>query len=147
LQITTAQEMHDLGFTLGQLLRAGDVLVLTGPLGAGKTTLTKGIGAGLEIQDVVTSPTFVFAKVHRGGRELLVHVDAYRLTSVDDFDALDLESLGPQVLVMEWGAAFVEAIADEWLELQISRADDESREVTFMPHGARFAALVAQVTK
>ena len=138
--------MQDLGVSLGQLLRAGDVLVLTGPLGAGKTTLTKGIGVGLGINDVVTSPTFVFAKVHRGGRELLVHVDAYRLTSIDDFDALDLESLGPQVLVMEWGAPFVAAIADEWLELHIARADDESREITFEPHGARFVEVVAQVT-
>ena len=120
--------MRALGGRLGQLLAPGDLVVLSGPLGAGKTVLAQGIGAGLGVPGRVTSPTFVLARVHRGGRIPLVHVDAYRLGSgptgraeVDDLD-LDAET-HDSVTVVEWGEGLVEGLAEDRLEVHIDRLD------------------------
>src|SRR5437764_12705701 len=92
VELTTVEDTRAFGRALAGLLRAGDLVVLGGPLGAGKTALTQGIGAGLGVRDPVTSPTFVISRVHRQGRVPLVHVDAYRLGSVGDVDDLDLDA-------------------------------------------------------
>ena len=120
-----ADEMRVLGERLGASVAAGDVVVLTGELGAGKTTLTQGIGRGLGVRGDVTSPTFVIARVHPslvGGPDL-VHVDAYRLGGIAELDDLDLDtSLEQAVTVVEWGAGLVEGLTDSRLEVTISRA-------------------------
>ncbi|WP_374928861.1 tRNA (adenosine(37)-N6)-threonylcarbamoyltransferase complex ATPase subunit type 1 TsaE [Kytococcus sedentarius] len=121
----TAAATGELGRRLGEWVRAGDVLVLTGELGAGKTTLTRGLGEGLGVRGEVTSPTFVISRVHpsmRGG-PALVHVDAYRLDSRAEVDDIDLETdLADAVLVAEWGAGLVEQLTDRWLEVTVRRA-------------------------
>ena len=139
-----ADEMRELGERLAALLRPGDVVLLTGDLGAGKTTLTQGIGAGLGVRGDVTSPTFVLSRVHpslvRG--PALVHVDAYRLGGVAELDDLDLDvSLDDSVTVVEWGGGVAEGLAEERLEVEIVRsptADDERRTVRLVPVGARW---------
>ena len=121
--------MRELGRSLAERLRPGDLVVLTGDLGAGKTTLVQGIGAGLEVDGPVLSPTFVIARVHKGGRVPLVHVDAYRLASVDEVDDLDLDAaLEESVTVVEWGEGLVEDLARDRLEVHITRSDDEDDE-------------------
>jgi tRNA threonylcarbamoyladenosine biosynthesis protein TsaE len=125
-----------LGTALADLLQPGDLIVLVGPLGAGKTALTQGLGEGLGVREPVTSPTFVIARVHRGGRLPLVHVDAYRLGSVADVDDLDLDaSTDESVTVVEWGQGLVEQLADEHLEVRLDRRDDEVRTAVLLPHG------------
>jgi len=117
------------GLALAALLRAGDLVVLTGDLGAGKTTLTQGIGAGLHVRGQVASPTFIIAREHpplpRPDGSLgpgLVHVDAYRLGSLDEVEALDLDSaLDESVTVVEWGTGWVEPLAADRLELTLRR--------------------------
>jgi len=94
VDLPTVEDTRALGARLGPLLRAGDLVVLTGPLGAGKTALVQGIGAGMGVQGRIASPTFVIARVHPSGRRggpALVHVDAYRLGSLDEVDDLDLD--------------------------------------------------------
>ena len=139
----TAADMHALGERLAGLLRAGDLVVLTGELGAGKTTLVQGIGAGLGVRAPVLSPTFVIARVHRDGRLPLVHVDAYRLGSDAEVDDLDLDAeLEESVTVVEWGEGLVERLASDRLEVHITRAradDDEQRTVRVQGVGARWA--------
>jgi tRNA threonylcarbamoyladenosine biosynthesis protein TsaE len=127
------------------VLRAGDLVVLTGPLGAGKTVLAQGIGVGLGVRGRVLSPTFVIARAHRGGRLPLVHVDAYRLGSIEEVDDLDLDvDLADSVLVVEWGSGKVEQLADARLDLELARAPDtESRTLTVRPHGGDWADRVA----
>ncbi|MBM7829642.1 tRNA threonylcarbamoyl adenosine modification protein YjeE [Agromyces cerinus] len=159
------EAMEVFGRELGAVLRAGDVVVLTGPLGAGKTTLTRGIGAGLGIRGPVQSPTFVLARTHPSlvGGAPLVHVDAYRLGSAALLEDLDLD-FDRSVVVVEWGAGLVEDVTDSWLEIVIERptgasavaaraahaesidADldaaldaDEPRVVTAMGYGPRWA--------
>jgi tRNA threonylcarbamoyladenosine biosynthesis protein TsaE len=126
-----------LGRELAGVLRPGDLVVLVGPLGAGKTALTQGIGAGLGVRELVTSPTFVIARVHRGGRVPLLHVDAYRLGGVADVDDLDLDaSTDESVTVVEWGQGLVERLADEHLEVRLDRRDDDDvRTALLVPHG------------
>lgn len=117
--------MRALGRRIGRLLRAGDVVLLDGPLGAGKTTLTQGIAAGLEVRGPVTSPTFVIARVHPSlvGGPALVHVDAYRVGSGLEIDDLDLDAdLDSAVTVVEWGAGPARRLADERLEVRIDRS-------------------------
>ena len=124
LVVPTAEEMRKLGQELAGALAAGDVVLLTGDLGAGKTTLTQGIGAGLGVQGTIASPTFVIARVHRSaaGRPPLVHVDAYRLGGWDELEDLDLEaSLDEAVTVVEWGTGIAEGLADRRLEIEIVR--------------------------
>ena len=127
-----------LGAKLGQQLRAGDVVVLSGPLGAGKTVLAKGIAEALDVDGPVTSPTFVLARVHRArrsGTPALVHVDMYRLldhASVDllgELDSLDLDTdLDDAVVVVEWGEGIVERLSERHLDIRLERgADTEVR--------------------
>lgn len=147
MRAETPEALRALGAALGEVARPGDLVVLTGPLGAGKTVLAQGIASGLGVRERVTSPTFVIAHVHRDGRVPFVHVDAYRLSSVAEVDDLDLDaSLGESVTAVEWGAGLVEALADAWLEVAIDRGvDDDVREVTLTPHGGDWAERVAAV--
>nr|WP_271220332.1 tRNA (adenosine(37)-N6)-threonylcarbamoyltransferase complex ATPase subunit type 1 TsaE [Streptosporangium carneum] len=116
--------MRELGVELAGLLRPGDLAVLSGPLGAGKTTLVQGIADGLKVRGPITSPTFVIARVHPSlaGGPALVHVDAYRLGGDLEVDDLDLDaSLEDSVTVVEWGEGLVEGLADDRLEIRIER--------------------------
>jgi tRNA threonylcarbamoyladenosine biosynthesis protein TsaE len=136
-ELPSAEDTKALGRELAGLLRAGDLVVLAGPLGAGKTALTQGIGAGLGVPGPVTSPTFVLARVHRGGRVPLVHVDAYRLGSMADVDDLDLDATAEEaVTVVEWGHGLVEQLADEHLVVELDRRDDDVRTARLVPVGA-----------
>jgi tRNA threonylcarbamoyladenosine biosynthesis protein TsaE len=124
LVVPDRDAMHRLGSGLATLLRAGDLIVLSGGLGAGKTTLAQGIGRGLGVRGEVTSPTFVIARVHPStvGGPSLVHVDAYRLSSLDEVDDLDLDaSLEDSVTVVEWGEGKVEGLAEHRLLVDIER--------------------------
>jgi tRNA threonylcarbamoyladenosine biosynthesis protein TsaE len=135
-ELSTVEETKALGRELAGLLRPGDLVVLAGPLGAGKTALTQGIGAGLGVPGPVTSPTFVLARVHRGGRVPLVHVDAYRLGSMADVDDLDLDATaGEAVTVVEWGHGLVEQLAEEHLVVELDRRDDDVRTARLVPAG------------
>jgi tRNA threonylcarbamoyladenosine biosynthesis protein TsaE len=140
--VPVAEDMQALGARLAELLQAGDLIVLTGGLGAGKTTLVQGIGAGLRVTGPVLSPTFVIARVHRGGRLPLVHVDAYRLGSVAEVDDLDLDAaLEESVTVVEWGEGLVEDLAVDRLEVRLERSSDpadETRRVTLAGVGDRW---------
>jgi tRNA threonylcarbamoyladenosine biosynthesis protein TsaE len=125
--VATADEMRTLGTRLAGLLRAGDLLVLSGPLGAGKTTLAQGIGAGLGVRGRVTSPTFVIARLHPslGAGPDLVHADAYRLGSRAEVDDLDLDAdLATSVTVVEWGEGLVEDLAPSFLSVGICADGD-----------------------
>lgn len=124
LTLPDAETTRAFGRTLAGLLRAGDLVMLTGDLGAGKTTLTQGIGQGLGVRGQVASPTFVIARVHPSvtGGPALVHVDAYRLSCLDDVDALDLDaSLDESVTVVEWGVGLVERLSRDRLEITVVR--------------------------
>ncbi|WP_109525493.1 MULTISPECIES: tRNA (adenosine(37)-N6)-threonylcarbamoyltransferase complex ATPase subunit type 1 TsaE [Nocardia] len=128
--LPTVEDTEALGRELSAELAAGDLVVLDGPLGAGKTALTRGIAAGLGVQGRVSSPTFIIARQHRAGagaRSLpLVHVDAYRLGGdLDELDALDLDTdLQHAVVVVEWGLGVVEHLADRHLRVRLSREPD-----------------------
>ncbi|MET8074996.1 tRNA (adenosine(37)-N6)-threonylcarbamoyltransferase complex ATPase subunit type 1 TsaE [Streptomyces sp. NPDC005303] len=148
LTVTSPEQMRELGLKLAKLLRAGDLVMLSGELGAGKTTLTRGLGEGLGVRGAVTSPTFVIARVHPslGDGPPLVHVDAYRLGGgLDEMEDLDLDvSLPDSVIVVEWGEGKVEELTDDRLQVWIHRAvgdtTDEVRHVTLTPVGERWAA-------
>lgn len=125
VEVPSADAMRALGESLASVVRAGDVLVLSGELGAGKTTFTQGLGSGLGVRGAVTSPTFVIARVHPslGQGPALVHVDAYRLGDRAELDDLDLDTdLAEAVTVVEWGTGMAEGLADAWLEVRIARA-------------------------
>ena len=138
--LRTVEDTRAFGRELAGRLRAGDLVVLSGPLGAGKTALTQGIGEGLGVNGRVTSPTFVIARVHRGPLPL-VHVDAYRLRDgrlhLDDLE-LD-EELDRAVVVVEWGEGVVEALSDSHLEIVLERHDDDSRTATVRGVGPRWS--------
>jgi tRNA threonylcarbamoyladenosine biosynthesis protein TsaE len=124
----SADDTRTVGERLAALLRAGDLVLLTGELGAGKTTLTKGIGAGLRVLGDVTSPTFVIARGHQSlaGGPSLVHVDAYRLGGVAELDDLDLDtSLDESVTVVEWGEGLAEGLAEDRLDVVLTRSVGE----------------------
>jgi tRNA threonylcarbamoyladenosine biosynthesis protein TsaE len=148
VRVPTAARMRRLGQQLAALLRPGDLVVLTGPLGAGKTTLVQGIGEGLGVRGPVTSPTFVIARVHPpagGSGPALVHADAYRLGSRAEVDDLDLDAdLDRSVTVVEWGEGLVEGLADSHLEITITMdppaADGETADRGDEPRTVRFAA-------
>jgi tRNA threonylcarbamoyladenosine biosynthesis protein TsaE len=144
LTLPTAADTQAFGARLGAVLRHGDLVVLTGPLGAGKTALVQGIGAGMQVQGRIASPTFVIARVHPPAgtdRPALVHVDAYRLGSLDEVDDLDLDvDAASSVTVVEWGAGLVEQLADSHLEVVLDRASDsETRTATLVAHGGDWA--------
>jgi len=130
------EDTQALGRELAGVLRPGDLVVLVGPLGAGKTALTQGIGVGGGGREAVTSPTFVIARVHGGGRVPLVHVDAYRLGGAADVEDLDLDaSTEESVTVVEWGQGLVEQLTDEHLVVALDRRDDDVRTALLIPHG------------
>ncbi|OIV39268.1 tRNA (adenosine(37)-N6)-threonylcarbamoyltransferase complex ATPase subunit type 1 TsaE [Mangrovactinospora gilvigrisea] len=145
--------MRDLGRELADALRPGDLVLLTGELGAGKTTLARGVGEGLDVRGAVTSPTFVIARVHPplGDGPALVHVDAYRLAGgLDEMEDLDLDaSLPESVTLVEWGEGRVEELTDDRLHVMIERAvgaeagpegGDDVRTVRLLGVGARWSA-------
>jgi tRNA threonylcarbamoyladenosine biosynthesis protein TsaE len=141
-----ADSMRALGARLAGDLRAGDVVVLSGELGAGKTTFTQGLGAGLGVRGDVTSPTFVISRVHPslGDGPPLVHVDAYRLGGVAELDDLDLDtSLDEAVTVVEWGEGIAEGLADDRVEVRIERslADDAGEAGELDPRRVRIAPV------
>ncbi|GAA4248617.1 tRNA (adenosine(37)-N6)-threonylcarbamoyltransferase complex ATPase subunit type 1 TsaE [Dactylosporangium darangshiense] len=154
--LATVEQTRDFGMALASVLRAGDLVVLTGPLGAGKTALAQGVGAGLHVTGNVTSPTFVIARVHRpdanrGGTLPMVHVDAYRLGNVRDpmgeVDALDLDAtLEDSVTLVEWGEGLVEQLSDAHLEVRLDRRDDDSRVVALIPRGGDWPTRAASLT-
>ena len=141
----TAEDTRALAGRLATVLRSGDLLILSGDLGAGKTTFTQGLGAGLGVRGDVTSPTFVIARVHPSlsAGPALVHVDAYRLGDRLELDDLDLDtSLEDAVTVVEWGTGVAEDLADDRLEVEILRAhgdtDDETRTLRLTAVGERW---------
>ena len=130
MKLPTVDDTRALGAKLAGNLRAGDMILLIGPLGAGKTALTQGIGAGLGVRAAVTSPTFVISRVHRDGRLPLVHVDAYRVGGRLELDDLDLDaSVEDSVTVVEWGEGIAEQLSDSYLEIHLDRSTDETRVV------------------
>jgi tRNA threonylcarbamoyladenosine biosynthesis protein TsaE len=143
------EETRAFGVRLAGLLRKGDLLLLTGPLGAGKTALVQGIGAGLGVSGDITSPTFVIARVHKGPVPL-VHADAYRLGDATDpraeIDDLDLDASAEEsVTVVEWGAGLVEQLNDEYLGVRIERLDDDTRVIELVPVGGDWASRISVV--
>lgn len=170
VKVTTAEETHALAAALGGVLEPGDLLVLTGELGAGKTTFTQGLGEGLGVRSGIISPTFVLVRIHpnladgpRPGGPDLVHVDAYRLESSAEIDDIDLENtLDSSVTVVEWGRDRVEHLSESRLEVELHRAvggeaavgpesvldfdtedDDEPRTIVFRGFGPRWPAAPA----
>ncbi|GAA3392009.1 tRNA (adenosine(37)-N6)-threonylcarbamoyltransferase complex ATPase subunit type 1 TsaE [Streptomyces roseoviridis] len=150
LAVDSPERMQELGRRLAKRLRPGDLVMLTGELGAGKTTLTRGLGEGLGVRGAVTSPTFVIARVHPSlvGGPALVHVDAYRLGGgLEEMEDLDLDvSLPDSVVVVEWGDGKVEDLTDDRLHVLIHRVvgetadtDDDRRTVVLNGIGARWA--------
>jgi tRNA threonylcarbamoyladenosine biosynthesis protein TsaE len=149
-ELPAVEDTKAFGRALAAVLRRGDLVVLTGPLGAGKTALAQGVGAALGVRGDVTSPTFVIARVHRpdparGGEIPLVHVDAYRLSGVAEVDDLDLDAdLADSVTLVEWGGGLVERLADAHLEVRIDRDEEsERRRVELVAHGGDWAERVA----
>jgi tRNA threonylcarbamoyladenosine biosynthesis protein TsaE len=133
LTARSVSETHDIGQRVGALLQAGDVVILDGPLGAGKTTFTQGIAQGLGVRGPITSPTFVIARIHPSliGGPALVHVDAYRVNSLAEIDDLDMDGdLNNSVVVAEWGIGKVEQLVESPIRISITRADDETRMFT-----------------
>lgn len=154
LLLPDAQATRAFGERLARLVAPGDLVILSGPLGAGKTTLTQGLGVGLGVRGRVASPTFIIARVHPhpGDGPALVHVDAYRITSLDDLETLDLEaSLPESVTVVEWGEGKVEALAESRLEIRLDRGaaaapdvEAEPRTVTITAVGPRWRSLAKE---
>lgn len=155
VRLDSPDQTRDFGRALSAHLRAGDLLVLTGPLGAGKTALTQGIGMGLGVRGPVTSPTFVLARVHPGPLPL-VHVDAYRVRDLGSqgLEGLDLElALEDSVVVIEWGEGLAAALTGSWLQVELSRppapdggvgraeTDESTRYARVWGHGPRWAAV------
>lgn len=163
-ELPTAADAQAFGERLAGLLEAGDLLVLSGALGSGKTTLTQGIGRGLGVRGPVTSPTFVIARTHPSlvAGPPLVHVDAYRLGDAAEVDDLDLDaSTDASVTVVEWGEGLTEQLSEHWLEVRLERrqatvldplgaqvpeSGDDTRLVTVKPHGARWARVPLRST-
>ncbi|NUT52558.1 MAG: tRNA (adenosine(37)-N6)-threonylcarbamoyltransferase complex ATPase subunit type 1 TsaE [Saccharothrix sp.] len=135
-------DTEEFGRKLGGLVRGGDLVLLSGPLGAGKTALVRGLAAGLGVAGRVSSPTFVIARVHDpapGGRGVpLVHVDAYRLGGhLDELDDLDLDTdLVDAVVAVEWGEGAAERLSEDHLLIRLERRDDDVRVAHLHPHGA-----------
>lgn len=145
VHVPDEDQMRALGRRLARFLEPGDLLVLTGKLGAGKTTFVQGLGEGLGVDRPVTSPTFVLARVHASGRVPLVHADAYRLDSIAELDDLDLETPAERsVTVVEWGEGMVEDLADERLDVDIEPLENDVRLVRLTGVGRRWKNLFAR---
>lgn len=126
----TVEAMEELGAEFGAAATAGDVFVLTGPLGAGKTVFARGLAAAMGITDPITSPTFVISRIHLGERLNFVHVDAYRLGEGSGLGDLELdEYLVDSVVLIEWGAGVVRQLTDTYTTIEIERRDDDVRVV------------------
>ena len=145
LTIATPEEMNELGHRIARELRAGDLVLLNGELGAGKTTLIRGIGEALGVRGAVTSPTFVLARTHPRDGAPLVHVDAYRLGSAIELDDLDID-YAASIVVVEWGAGLLDGVAQSWLTVDIERphggeaeSEVEPRTVSISGTGSRWA--------
>jgi tRNA threonylcarbamoyladenosine biosynthesis protein TsaE len=150
VQVETSEAMESLGERAGALALAGDVIVLTGDLGAGKTTFARGFGRGMGVESPVSSPTFIVARTHpvrdsAGGP--LVHIDAYRIQSPGEMDELDID-VAHSVIVAEWAAPYVSTLTDSWLEIVFVRPTtsqledveaDEPRTLTFRTAGPQSA--------
>ncbi|WP_137812697.1 tRNA (adenosine(37)-N6)-threonylcarbamoyltransferase complex ATPase subunit type 1 TsaE [Gandjariella thermophila] len=141
MELPTERDTVEFGQRLGGLLRAGDLVLLSGPLGAGKTVLVRGVADGLGVAGRVSSPTFVLARVHHpaeGGRGVpLVHVDAYRLNGLDELDDLDLDTdLVDAAVVVEWGEGVAERLSEDHLLVRLERRPDDVRVAHLEPHGA-----------
>lgn len=149
LVLSTADATHALGEAIGRLLHPGDLVILDGALGAGKTVLAKGIAVGMGITDTVMSPTFVIARVHRPAAAhgvTLVHVDAYRLGGALELDDLDLDTdLARAAVVVEWGQDRAEQLADDHLRVQLVRRADDTRTARLTGTGPRWSALAQQL--
>ena len=149
IRLSTVDDTRAFGRRLAAVLRPGDLVLLAGPLGAGKTALAQGIGAGLGVRGDVTSPTFVIARVHRGPVPM-VHADAYRLGDRPDprleIDDLDLDASADEaVTVVEWGDGLVEHLNDAHLQVRIDRRDDDTRVVDLVPQGGDWAARLEKL--
>jgi tRNA threonylcarbamoyladenosine biosynthesis protein TsaE len=149
IRLATVDDTRAFGRRLAALLRPGDLVLLTGPLGAGKTALAQGIGAGLKVRGDVTSPTFVIARLHRGEVPLL-HADAYRLGAKPDpraeIDDLDLDATAEDaVTVVEWGEGLVEHLSEAYLQIRIDRLDDDTRIVDLVPHAGDWSARLERL--
>lgn len=148
IAIPTADDMEALGARVARLLRAGDVVCLTGELGAGKTTFSRGLGRELAVRGTVTSPTFVVARTHpRADGVPFVHIDAYRLSNASELADLDID-WDRSIAVVEWGRGMLENVVDDWLEIEIERshsADEETRTVTVHPVGPRGDELAREL--
>lgn len=140
--VTDPDQMHELGLKIAAVLKAGDLVLLNGELGAGKTTLTRGIGEGLGAEGTVQSPTFVLARTHRTQKgPKLVHVDAYRLQSALELDDLDID-FARSIVVVEWARDYIDGIAQSWLSVDIDRSsEDEVRRVEMTGHGPRWQGV------
>lgn len=148
VEVPAAADMQALGRRIAQVVRAGDVIIASGELGAGKTTLAQGIGQGLGVEGPVLSPTFVLARIHpaKGDGPQFVHVDAYRLGSVAELDDLDLlTSMDSSVTLIEWGAGIAEGLSPAWLMVDIRRGldpEDDTRWVFLSAVGDRWAGVL-----
>ncbi|WP_298178391.1 tRNA (adenosine(37)-N6)-threonylcarbamoyltransferase complex ATPase subunit type 1 TsaE [Saccharomonospora sp.] len=144
-ELPTPEDAMDFGRALGRLLGPGDLVLLSGPLGAGKTTMTRGIAEGMGVSGRVSSPTFVLARVHSAGESgvPLVHVDAYRLGGdLDQLEDLDLDTeLDRAALVVEWGEGMAERLSEDYLVVRLDRRSDDVRVVILEPHGAWVSRL------
>ena len=165
VETNDADQTRALGKDLGRVLAAGDLVMLSGGLGAGKTTLTQGIGVGMGVRGRVASPTFIVARVHPnlGGGPDLIHADAYRITDLNDLETLDLDSsLDEAVTVVEWGEGKTEAMSDERLSIEVRRAsggqadtdgdiidlehmDDGTRLIVLRAHGHRWDGVLEDI--
>jgi tRNA threonylcarbamoyladenosine biosynthesis protein TsaE len=152
IKVPTSEAMLRLGERLAALLQQGDVILAAGDLGAGKTTLTQGIGRGLGSEGPIISPTFVLSRIHpsRIGRPSLIHVDAYRLATATELDDLDLDAtVADSITVVEWGQGIAENLSEDRLEIDIwtseadssATGDDSERLVTIRPIGARWRGV------
>jgi len=143
MEIKSPAEMKDLGKKIGRQLSSSDVVILSGELGSGKTVLTQGIAAALGF-DQITSPTFVISRVYKG-KPNFIHADAYRLLDfgIESFTDLDFESYLPSsVFVIEWGAAFVTTLTDQYLDIKINLGPAEtSRDIEITPIGQRWSGF------
>ena len=142
LTISSPEQMESLGLGVAKSLRAGDVVLLEGELGAGKTTLTRGIGEGLLAKGTIQSPTFVLARTHRTeAGPKLVHVDAYRLGSAVELDDLDID-FENSIVVIEWPRDFLDSVITEYLKIKIDRTrQDDVREVELIFSGDRWQGV------